>query len=528
MNLYNNWPGIDSPIKSFIFHLFHLINFLFEFGLYVIFVYVSLRSKYIYKILLLLFLLFCVSVEYGYITFYDRFSTASDVDIAIKATGEQRSEIIFGYLNFYILLILLGFIVAQIYLCKKNNFLGLKSFLLLIFLYFAHATFIYSAYKVFSLKNPSVNARNINENLFMPLPVGLNTVINSYFSYIIREKTVRIPLGYQSELKPKNNIIVVVDESLRGDHLSINGYNRPTTPFLEFLKSTNILQSFGNCASGSTASLASNNLLIVGENISENSDILKHSLTRPTLFQYAKAMNYKTYFFDPQKDDEWAGISDDMKYIDHRVATKGLILDSNIPGYDIDFKVAKAVNKIINTSTGNFIYIFKRGFHYNYKGNYPENAGKWSPIIAIDEKDSKDGNKLVNTYDNSLHYNIDPFFKLLLGDVSKSLLNTTILYTGDHGEAFLEDGKSAKHGGVSKLEATVPIILIGEKIKIDTNYKASHANILPTVLDMMKYPVSERKITYSISLLKATGKDNLIRKYVLPDLDHVKIIDFDK
>jgi len=121
--------------------------------------------------------------------------------------------------------------------------------------------------------------------------------------------------------------------------------------------------------------------------------------------------------------------------------------------------------------------------------------------------------ELVNPYDNSINYNINTFFKCLIGDAEKSLKNTKIIYTGDHGEMFLEDGKSTKHGGKNKLQATVPLLLIGNDLKVDTKYKATHANILPTVLDIIHYPMQLRKYPYTISLFKATEKDNSTKIY---------------
>jgi glucan phosphoethanolaminetransferase (alkaline phosphatase superfamily) len=136
--------------------------------------------------------------------------------------------------------------------------------------------------------------------------------------------------------------------------------------------------------------------------------------------------------------------------------------------------------------------------------------------------------ELINTYDNSLKYNIDPFFKMLIKDPKVTLRNTLIFYTGDHGEMFLEDGKNWLHGKSNKFEASVPLCIIGKDLKIDTSFRASHANILPTVLDFMNYPKTLFTKNTALSLLKTKGKDTKPRTFILPDLYTPKIIKFDK
>jgi glucan phosphoethanolaminetransferase (alkaline phosphatase superfamily) len=374
----------------------------------------------------------------------------------------------------------------------------------------------------------------INRGVLYPIPVAINTCINtciSYFfcfDYIVDSK--RLTVQYQSKFLPTNNVIVIVEETLRGDHLSINNYKRNTTPFLQKLEKERLLQNFGICTSSSTASTTSNNLILTGL-ASNTKNILKAVYVQPTVFQYAKAMNYKTYFFDPQKNEIWSGIIDDYRYIDFW-QNKYKLSEHNDLDYNIDFQVAKEVNKIINTSTGNFIYIFKRGLHFPYIDNYPRKAQVWKPVANYNKIDISNpiqrSKELINTYDNSLKYNVDPFFRLLIKDPKTSLKNTVIFYTGDHGEMFLEDGKNFLHGKSNKREATVPLCIIGNNLKIDTTFSASHANILPTVLDFMHFPYAFRNKNNALSLLKSKGKDSRPRSYILPDLCSPTIIRFDK
>ncbi|MCC7189313.1 MAG: hypothetical protein IT312_11270 [Anaerolineales bacterium] len=66
-----------------------------------------------------------------------------------------------------------------------------------------------------------------------------------------------------------------------------------------------------------------------------------------------------------------------------------------------------------------------------------------------------------------------------------------------------------------RAEATVPLLLIGANLPLsDTSYSASHANILPTLLDLMGVPSEARLRTYAPSLLTATAELNAPRIFL--------------
>jgi len=59
---------------------------------------------------------------------------------------------------------------------------------------------------------------------------------------------------------------------------------------------------------------------------------------------------------------------------------------------------------------------------------------------------------------------------------------------------------------------------------VDTGFKASHANMFTTLLDLMNYPEELRKYPYAISLFKAKAADSRPR-YFNPSLE--KRVPFD-
>jgi glucan phosphoethanolaminetransferase (alkaline phosphatase superfamily) len=92
-------------------------------------------------------------------------------------------------------------------------------------------------------------------------------------------------------------VLFIVDESVRGDYLGINGCPIDTTPYLCTCPN---LVNFGIGCSAANSSTASNVILRVGTRLDQLPDKAQLSLRTPSSFQYAKAAGYKTYFLDGQ------------------------------------------------------------------------------------------------------------------------------------------------------------------------------------------------------------------------------------
>ena len=51
--------------------------------------------------------------------------------------------------------------------------------------------------------------------------------------------------------------------------------------------------------------------------------------------------------------------------------------------WQIDEHIAEMVNKIFTSSTGNFIFIYKRGCHFPYEKNFPPSDTVWQPATIF-------------------------------------------------------------------------------------------------------------------------------------------------
>lgn len=328
--------------------------------------------------------------------------------------------------------------------------------------------------------------------------VSRGASVSSFFQtiteYTLSEMfpSMREQIHYVTSTAPQNNIVLVIDESIRGDHISVNGYPRPTTPVLDgFTRSDFSFYNWGVAVAGGTCSHTSNSLLLTG--VRPGFDDFELTKTHPTLFQYAKAMGYNTYYMDAQTNSFWNGLTNrDVTYLDVWVKADDL-------GNDIqsDLRAADMILQIVSSGSGKLIVLNKRGVHFLYEDSYPPEAAIWGPVPGEYVSQPE---LVKNPYDNGVRYNVNTFFERLLVDLSV-LDNTIILYTSDHGQTLFENGANWAHCNYTPQEAMVPLIMIGKNLpSVDTKYRASHQNVLPTLLDLMGVPPEQRMHEYAPSL----------------------------
>lgn len=505
---------------AMIFTLFIVMLMLLCFA---VFVYVALASLWKYRIIYWLIFSLAVIYEYGYQKAFGRFSEELDITLAIFTTANQKLNSITTYFNPLAIIPIAIFLFILIFVKPKAEPDRLKSFLLLNLFLITMFIFIW-------LATPSggiVALPSVSFNAFAR--TGSRYLLSRIFSYDSIREEPESPLLPES-YKPNNNIIFIVDESIRGDHLSLNGYSKPTTPFLEELAKQGVLKNWGIAASGTLCSYQSHDLLLTGI-MPENIPVSDREVNKvPLIFQYAQKMGYKTYYLDGQMDKYWGVIgTNGFQYLDVWLGVSSFYQKSNL-SYQIDFEIAKKVNEIMTSSSGNFIFIFKNGNHFPYSNNFPEEEALWKPYFKGSPYKVSDEElpTVSNAFDNGLRYNSENFFKTLAADYKNLPNNTIIVYTGDHGETLSEDGATLPHGGDSKKVATVPLFIIGKlPNEVDTNYKASHANIFPTILDLINYPEELRKREYALSLLKAKAANSKERYFVTCNLANANKLKFD-
>ncbi len=462
----------------------------------------SLKSNYLTRPVYFFIFILAASFEYGYQKAFSRFSNVEDLRIALfDTTAQQCLDAILAYSNWWLILPCVTYAVLlftfRTHRRKSWATLGLLLLALVIF---------YSAIGPYV----SGNFTAISLNAFM------RTVIISPWKWARGYHGPRDTVAAQPQRRPANNIIFVIDESVRGDHLSINNYSRATTPYLEKLVQQNWLYNWGIAAAGTTCSFASDSLLFTGMNPKQLPDGDFQIRKVPNIFQYARAMGYQTHFLDAQKENFWLGTSYDKTYVDD---WQPAVSFASSDRHDRDALLAKRINDIVQNSTGHFIWVIKLGVHYPYGRSFPPTASEWQPIDQSSRIDPAKKEEMINTYDNALKYNLESFFQGLA--IEKWQSPNILIYTSDHGQTLSEHGEHHTHCGTaldtSPTEVTVPLFIISrEPLSVDTSYRASHGNIFATLLDFMDFP-AQRQREYAVSLLTAKARDSQTRYFWVGD-----------
>ncbi len=307
----------------------------------------------------------------------------------------------------------------------------------------------------------------------------------------------------------KINIILVIDESVRGDYLDINN-NQGITPYLYSQKQRII--NFGYATSGANCSAGSNQILRFGPN---QNNFAQTFVTNPYIWQYAKKAGYRTIMIEGQvsKGHQNNRMKQKEKsYIDEFIYTHGKT------NYAKDKNTAILIKKHLSLKSSQpiFIYAIKSGVHFPYDRLVPEAKKKYVSVASADKKTN-----MVNSYKNAINYITDSFFTYLIEDAE--FKDTLIIYTSDHGQNLLDNGLSMTHCTIenpSPYEALVPLIMLTDnrmmqktlkQASIINANKVSHFNIFPTILSIFGFNNNDVESIHGRSVFAKLPKQ---RKFV--------------
>jgi glucan phosphoethanolaminetransferase (alkaline phosphatase superfamily) len=471
------------------------------------------------RALFLLFCFFLIMLQCSYWLTLTQFMTATDLFLALTVSGNHRLEAISSFFQPAVLRYALPYALVLSPLFFLPAWPGFRATLALGAIPACYL--LASNYLLFRY----LPERSFHLN---PLASFLRTALACKFESLRTFRGAREELpDFPPPKRPTDSIIYVIDESVRGSNLSLNGYPRATTPFLEELESRGLLKNLGICVSAGTFSHISNAYLITGHNAFPDCDFRTEK--NPTVFDYAKKMGYRTLYID---------VNQIYLYALRKAAGDGPVRsldgwmdDSSFVERDIDLDltkdpgVAEILSELLNEKSGYFILVNKKGLHFHYSNRYPDDIPStlWKPVLkpgeAIDPTPAG-REKLVNTYDNGIRFQVDQFFRKLVSQTTNR--NYAVLYTSDHGQTLAEHGQVYTHMKPDPEVVDVPAFLLsGEDYskkalinRIAPGIRVSHLNNFATLLDLMGVPMSLRVRPYDKSVFALTEKDNLERSYL--------------
>ncbi len=225
----------------------------------------------------LLFSVFIVIVQCSYWLTLSQFMTGTDLFLALTVSGDHRIAAILSFFKPLVFLYALPYVLVlsvMVFTTSVSAFRETLALSLLPALYL-----LASNYALFF----HVPERSFHLN---PLTSFLRAALSCKFENLRKYHGPRDDLpAFQVFQRPLDSIIYVIDESVRGSNLSLNGYPRATTPFLQSLETRGLLKNLGICVAAGSFSHISNAYLITGHSTFPDHDFRTEK--NPTIFDYA-------------------------------------------------------------------------------------------------------------------------------------------------------------------------------------------------------------------------------------------------
>ncbi len=226
------------------------------------------------------------------------------------------------------------------------------------------------------------------------------------------------------------NFIFILGESVRADHMQLNGYQRETNPKLS--KRKNII-SYSNLYTPLTYTVASVKQLLTNQSINDTTEATELY----SLFSILNSAAYNTY---------WIGNSTIVKSYEPIIKSNNdvQLIDKfrSIMSFNkaLDEEMLKPFDSILYTKTNQFITLHMTGSHWWYENRYSEPFRKFKPVIDSKHIPSLEKEQIINSYDNTLVY-LDFFIDEVIKLVDKNNNKTVVMYVADHGEILGENDK---------------------------------------------------------------------------------------
>ncbi|MBD79738.1 MAG: hypothetical protein CL840_12545 [Crocinitomicaceae bacterium] len=226
--------------------------------------------------------------------------------------------------------------------------------------------------------------------------------------------------------------VVVIGESLNKNHMSLYGYHRKTTPFLDSLNETGELSVFENAIANHTHTMS-----VLGLSFTQANQLngYKPSEAAP-LIPMLKSAGFKTFWLSNQMR---YGIYDNLVSVIAQSCDETYFINKNIGEMvvtnDFDGAIISRLSSILSKSTdeNRVIFVHLMGSHGAYDERYPEEF----EAFKGDLNRSVFGNqhpRYINYYDNSVLYNDWVISKVFDELKSVSGQPASMVYFSDHSE----------------------------------------------------------------------------------------------
>lgn len=268
----------------------------------------------------------------------------------------------------------------------------------------------------------------------------------SYFIYSLARYTGSF---YKAEVMPfqfiaedavqnkKDNqqkiIILVVGETARADHFSLNGYAKETNPLLK--QQSNLINYNDTWACGTSTAISVPCMF----SVYSRSDYSKEKVqSTENVLDILHRVNVNILWLDNNSDSK--GVADRVSYVNYKDKKNNPICE----GECRDVGMLENLQEYIDSHpNGDIVIVLHQMGNHGpaYYKRYPDKFKQFTPICETNQLEKCSNEEINNTYDNALLYT-DYFLaqSIELLKRQNSGTKTAMWYISDHGESLGENG----------------------------------------------------------------------------------------
>jgi len=299
------------------------------------------------------------------------------------------------------------------------------------------------------------------------------------------------------------NVIIILVDALRADHLGVYGYPRDITPNIDRLSEEGIV--FKNAFAQSSWTRPSTASILTGlypKNHMANTCQNHLNDNALLISEILKDKGYNTYAF-VTNPHVGSAIGFNQGY-DYFFESNDNVSLGAMPSDELNKKIFDVIDSM-NSSDKNFIYIHYMDSHHPYTPSIKEYSvlnnisfdndffikGKFSHFSEADRPDVL--NQMVDAYDDEILFN-DFQIGLLLERLKERGIyqNSVVVVVSDHGEEFFEHNNLLH--GVTLFDESIHVPLIinspGWKSQVYDEL-VSQIDVMPTLLHILGFDVPD-------------------------------------
>lgn len=274
------------------------------------------------------------------------------------------------------------------------------------------------------------------------------------------------------------NIVLVVGESLAASHLTMYGYDKPTSPRLQALADADSL-------------IAMKDALVMGPHTRTSVPYIMTGLAgpdpsgrvfrAPTMTEYAKARGYHTAFISAQ-EESW-GALDAMLREGADVFRTGIAFAAQVDvlkgGDDLVVLEQGVLPQVRSLPEPFFLVVHMDGSHLPYRYHSPPDHKFFSEVEGVNS---------IGAYDNTIRVT-DEFLARLHAALRARDPDAWMFFTSDHGQPLGEGGAFYNHGYQSNVVRD-PLLVFPPaadrpNMRAVAAAQTSACDVAPTILHLM-------------------------------------------